>query len=66
MQLILNGKTEELEKKMDIAEFVFSKGLSPETIIVEHNGNIVKRQEWTGIILQDKDCLEVLNFVGGG
>lgn len=66
LQITVNGKEEMLKKALCLAEFIESKGLNPETIIVEHNGEIVKKQEWTGIVLQENDCLEVLNFVGGG
>lgn len=66
MEVVLNGTIEKLNKEMDLSEFLLSKGLNPETIIVEHNENIVKKQEWTTIILRDKDRLEILNFVGGG
>lgn len=51
---------------MNIAEFILVKGLNPETIIVEYNGSLVKRQEWIHLILQGNDCLEILKFVGGG
>lgn len=55
-----------LEKQSTISEFLLAKGLNPETIIVEYNGKILKKQEWSDIELQDQDQLEVLNFVGGG
>lgn len=66
MEVVLNGNTEKLAKEMNLSEFLLSKGLNPDTIIVEYNENIVKKQEWTKIILQNKDGIEVLKFVGGG
>jgi sulfur carrier protein len=66
LEVLLNGNTEKLAKEMNLSEFLFSKGLNPDTIIVEYNENIVKKQEWEKIVLQDKDSLEVLKFVGGG
>lgn len=66
MEVVLNGNIEKLNEEMNLSDFVFSKGLNPDTIIVEHNENIVKKQEWTSVILRDKDRLEILNFVGGG
>lgn len=66
MEVVLNGNAEKLAKEMNLSEFLFSKGLNPDTIIVEYNENIVRNQEWENIILQDKDRLEVLRFVGGG
>lgn len=66
MQVVLNGNEEILENTMNLSEFLSFKGLNPETIIVELNGKIIKKTEWNQTILQDKDCLEVLKFVGGG
>jgi len=66
LEVVLNGNTEKLAKEMNLSEFLLSKGLNPDTIIVEYNENIVKKQEWTKIILQNKDGIEVLKFVGGG
>jgi len=66
LQVALNGKEEVVEAQMSLLDFLLRKGLNPETIIVEHNEKIVKKDEWCYIFLQDKDRLEVLNFVGGG
>lgn len=66
LQILLNSEKETLEKQSTISEFLLAKGLNPETIIVEYNGKILKKQEWSDIELQDQDQLEVLNFVGGG
>lgn len=66
MQVVLNGKKEEVEQTIGLLEFLQVKGLNPETIIVEYNGNIMKKDQWLHVVLQDNDCLEVLNFVGGG
>ncbi len=66
LQILLNSEKQMLEKQSTISEFLLAKGLNPETIIVEYNGKILKKQEWSDIELQDQDQLEVLNFVGGG
>ena len=66
MEVVLNGKAEKLEKEMNLSTFLLARGLNPDAVIVEYNHNIVKKQEWGNIILQDNDRLEVLNFVGGG
>jgi len=66
MQVILNGKEEILETIQSLSEFLLRKGFNPETVIVEYNGEIVKKHEWLEVFLQDHDRLEVLKFVGGG
>ena len=66
MQVILNGNQENLDKTMSLCDFLLLKGLNAETIIVEYNGKIVKKNEWPDVVLQDHDRLEILKFVGGG
>ena len=66
MTIVLNGKKEVLEQQKSIRDLLISKSIDPNTVIVEYNGDIVKREEWANIILKENDVLEVLRFVGGG
>lgn len=66
MTITVNGKSENLEKKMSILDLLTLKGLDPNTVVVEYNADIVKKEEWGNIILKENDTLEVLRFVGGG
>ncbi|NLK22255.1 MAG: sulfur carrier protein ThiS [Epulopiscium sp.] len=66
MEISLNGKKEILENKMTLTELILSKGLNPDTIVVEHNSNLIKKEEWSSVSLKENDILEVLRFVGGG
>lgn len=64
--ITLNGTHQVLEKSISIADFVASKKLHAESIVIEHNYRIVKHEEWHEAMLVDDDRLEVLSFVGGG
>ena len=66
MQVILNSKAEIVEKEMNLLDFLLLKELNPETIIVEHNEKIIKKDGWASVLLKNNDRLEVLKFVGGG
>ena len=66
VEVIVNGNSSIVEKGLTISQFLLLKGLNPETVIVECNGEIVKKETYFQVVLQDKDCLEVMNFVGGG
>jgi len=63
---MLNGNLEELENQMTLLDFLQAKGMNPATIIVEYNESIIKQQQWSSVVLEDNDRLEVLKFVGGG
>ncbi|QSZ26869.1 sulfur carrier protein ThiS [Aceticella autotrophica] len=66
MRLKLNGEEVLINKKMTLLEFLSSKGINPDTVVVEYNYDIVKKEKWSQIILKENDNLEVVRFVGGG
>jgi len=66
MQIRVNGNLEEAAPALSIKEYLTEKGLRPESVVVELNGQVVKREEWGKILLKENDELEVLRFVGGG
>ena len=66
MEIIVNGIPILVEKGVTISQLLLLKGLNPESVIVECNGEIIKNNKYFQVVLQDKDCLEVMNFVGGG
>ncbi|WP_371369661.1 hypothetical protein SRRS_27350 [Sporomusa rhizae] len=66
MLLIVNGKKIIGAEGITIAELVGQEGFNPEVVIIEYNGNIVRKEDWQTVVLQQEDCLEVVSFVGGG
>ncbi|WP_425061266.1 hypothetical protein SCACP_20540 [Sporomusa carbonis] len=66
MRLIVNGKELLVSDGLTIAELVDQQRFNPEVIVIEYNQKIVRKDEWQTIVLQPEDCLEVVNFVGGG
>ena len=67
MRIRVNGLEEVIsEKMMTLQELVINRGLSPKQVIVEVNLQIIPREQWPQITLQDKDSIEIISFVGGG
>ncbi len=66
MMITVNGKPEEFEAKISLLEFLETKDINPDSVVVEHNLNIVEKEELDNIRLKENDTLEVLRFVGGG
>ncbi len=66
MLLIVNGKKIIGAEGITIAELVGQEGFNPDVVIIEYNGNIVRKEDWQTVVLQQEDCLEVVSFVGGG
>ncbi len=65
MKLRINGKETE-HNAVTLDQLITELQLSKESLIVEHNAQIVKQQEWKKTPLQENDTIELLNFVGGG
>ena len=65
MQIKINGKSEEITP-CTIAQLVDQRGLNPRSLVVEHNLNIIKQDQWPEIKLTEGDTLELLSVVGGG
>ena len=66
MTITVNGKQEVLNDKITILEFIKFKGLNPDTVVVEHNYNIIKKEQWGNTMINSNDTLEIIRFVGGG
>ncbi len=66
MIIKINGKEENLEIKSNLRDLLASKGLSSEKIVVEHNFNIIPKDQWQNIILKENDNIEIVSFVSGG
>ncbi|WP_027722104.1 sulfur carrier protein ThiS [Maridesulfovibrio zosterae] len=66
MFVTLNGKEIELTEEITILNLLESKDLSPETVVVELNKKIIPADNFSTILINDGDHLEVLRFVGGG
>jgi len=66
MPITVNGKSVELDTHVSIQEFLDSRKLHRNMVVVEHNGVILKKSQFADVILQSGDVLEVVHFVGGG
>jgi len=66
LKIIVNGKEEILEGEKSLLDFLVAKEINPDTVVLEHNHQIIKKENWSQVLLKEKDNLEVLRFVGGG
>lgn len=49
-----------------IAQYLSNTAYKSKFIAVERNGEIVPKTLYEVTILEDEDCIEIVNFVGGG
>lgn len=64
MKLIVNGKEEIFEKKITIQALLDTKKVK--FAAIELNGEIVNREQFNDIALNDGDKVEIVVFLGGG
>ncbi|MEG2658978.1 MAG: sulfur carrier protein ThiS, partial [Clostridiales bacterium] len=61
----VNGKTQEYIST-DLQTFLSAQGYRIDTVAVEINGEIIAKATYGTVVIQDKDVIEIINFVGGG
>jgi sulfur carrier protein len=66
MQVVINGEGREIPDNLSIEELLRHLQLRTERVAVERNREIVKRERWGAVQLQEGDRLEIVHFVGGG
>ncbi len=66
MEITVNGESLHLEKTQSLEELIRTLELQDDRIAVELNKQIIRRPRWAGIKIQDRDRLEIVQFVGGG
>ncbi len=55
-----------METPVDLLGYLASHKIESRMIVIEYNGEIIKRDRWEGITLQDGDKLEIVHMVAGG
>jgi thiamine biosynthesis protein ThiS len=64
--ITLNGERFELDKPISVAGLLAQLDIDSRRVAVEHNLNIVKRQTYPEVLIDEGDTVEIVNFVGGG
>ncbi len=66
VKVLINGKAEELESSLSIAELLKKKNIRPEVVTVELNDKIIPRGDYEKVKLKNDDRVEIVFFMGGG
>ncbi len=65
MQISVNGEVERIEPQ-SLESYLTTKSLLGRRIAVERNGDIVPKSQFSEVILEDGDVLEIVHAIGGG
>jgi len=65
INIFVNGKKENIDS-ISIKQYLESKDIDLDSIIILLNEEIIKKDIIDSTILKDNDSLEIVKFVGGG
>jgi thiamine biosynthesis protein ThiS len=66
LQIIVNGKTKELEEETLLADLVNELGYAESSVAVVIDGRLWPRSKWNQKLLVDGQCLEFVSPMQGG
>lgn len=66
VSIMLNGEHCTLVSPVSLDGLVDQLGLQHDAVAIEHNREVVRRDQWSATSLRDGDRVEVVHFVGGG
>ena len=64
-QVAINGEMREV-RATSVADLVEELGLPPATLLIEHNGEALRRSDWSARPVQPGDRFELLRVAAGG
>ena len=62
----INGEDRTIPRGLDVRSLLERLELTPELVVVERNLEILERDRYGSVMIQEGDTLEVVHFVGGG
>ena len=62
----VNGNEMNIENIKNIIELLSNLKVNENRVVVELNGNIITKEDYRNVNLNENDTIEVISFVGGG
>ena len=66
IRITVNGKDVELDSPMTVQQLLETTHVPPNYLAVEVNTDVVPREAYTDLMVQNGDQVEVVTLVGGG
>lgn len=66
MEIEVNGNTVQLSESLSVMEFLHLRDIDSDTMVIELNKKILKKDDWQKTVLGNGDQLEIIQIVGGG
>jgi thiamine biosynthesis protein ThiS len=62
----VNGETHVVPDDITVDQMLRGLNLQPAMVVVEHNGDILRRDRYSEVRIAAGDSFELVHFVGGG
>lgn len=66
MRLVVNGQDRDVAEPLSVAGLLDQLGIPRQAVVVERNGEVLRRESHEAVLLAPEDRLEIVRFVGGG
>jgi thiamine biosynthesis protein ThiS len=66
IRITVNGDPRDVAASLTVRGLLDSLGLHPGLVVVERNREILDRDGYDAVALEEGDVLELVHFVGGG
>lgn len=66
MRLTVNGKPRDYDGPAALPALLRALDVDRRRVAVARNGDVLRREEYEQVVLQDGDSLEIVHMVGGG
>lgn len=66
IEVRVNGEDRQVPGGMSVRGLLEHLALQPEMVVVERNGDILRRDHYPEVAIEAGDVLELVHFVGGG
>ncbi len=66
INLIVNGKSRAVAEATNLEAYLTSFGLNLQFVAVGYNGEVIKKETFSQVVLREGDNLEIVRPVGGG
>lgn len=65
-EIVANGRARPVTGGTTVAGLLAAHEIDPDLVVVERNGEILRRAEFDAVRVEPGDELEIVHFVGGG
>ncbi len=66
ISVTINGRETQLPASINLLDYINDKGLAGRRLAVAHNGDVIPRDNYQSVVINDGDTLEIVRPVGGG